>query len=52
MLTYARAAHVGDFARIGEVVGTILQIGPLATKIRTPIGEEVTIPNAVVVSQT
>ena len=52
MLTYARAAHVGDFARIGEVEGTILQIGPLATKMRTPIGEEVTIPNAVVVSQT
>ena len=52
MLTYARAAHVGDFARIGEVEGTILQIGPIATKMRTPIGEEVTIPNAVVVSQT
>jgi len=52
MLTYARAAHAGDFARIGEVEGTILQIGPLATKMRTPFGEEVTIPNAVVVSQT
>jgi len=52
MLTYARAAHVGDFARIGEVEGTILEIGPLATKVRTPFGEEVTIPNAVVVSQT
>jgi len=52
MLTYARAAHVGDFARIGEVEGTILQIGPLATKLRTAFGEEVTIPNAVVVSQT
>ena len=52
MLTYARAAHVGDFARIGDVEGTILQIGPIATKMRTPIGEEVTIPNAVVVSQT
>jgi len=52
MLTYARAAHVGDFARIGDVEGTIMQIGPLATKMRTAIGEEVTIPNAVVVSQT
>ena len=52
MLTYARAAHVGDFARIGDVEGTIMQIGPLATKMRTPFGEEVTIPNAVVVSQT
>jgi small-conductance mechanosensitive channel len=52
MLTYSRAAHVGDFARIGDVVGTILEIGPLATKMRTAFGEEVTIPNAVVVSQT
>jgi small-conductance mechanosensitive channel len=52
MLTFARAVRVGDFARIGDVEGTVLQIGALATKIRTPIGEEITIPNAVVVSQT
>jgi len=30
----------------------VLQIGALATKVRTPYGEEITIPNAVVVSQT
>jgi small-conductance mechanosensitive channel len=52
MLTFARAVHVGDFARIGDAEGTILQVGALATKLRTPLGEEVTIPNAVVVSQT
>lgn len=52
MLTFSRAVHVGDFARVGEVTGTVLQIGALATKIRTPYGEEITIPNAVVVSQT
>jgi small-conductance mechanosensitive channel len=52
MLTFSRAVHVGDFARIGDVTGTVLQIGALATKVRTPYGEEITIPNAVVVSQT
>jgi len=52
MLTFSRAVHVGDFARIGEVTGTVVQIGALATKLRTPYGEEITIPNAVVVSQT
>jgi small-conductance mechanosensitive channel len=52
MLTFARAVHVGDYARIGDVEGTILQIGALATKLRTPYGEEITIPNAVVVTQT
>jgi small-conductance mechanosensitive channel len=52
MLTFSRAVHVGDFARIGDVTGTVLQLGALATKVRTPYGEEITIPNAVVVSQT
>jgi len=52
MLTFSRAMHVGDFARIGDVVGTVVEVGGLATKIRTPYGEEVTIPNAVVVAQT
>jgi len=52
MLTFARAVRVGDFARVGEVEGTVTQIGALATKIRTARGEEVTIPNAVVVGQT
>jgi len=52
MLTFSRAVHVGDFARIGDVTGTVLQVGALATKVRTPYGEEITIPNAVVVSQT
>jgi small-conductance mechanosensitive channel len=51
-LVFSRAVHAGDYARIGDVEGTILQIGALATKVRTPYGEEVTIPNTVVVSQT
>jgi len=51
MLTFSRAIHVGDFARIGDVVGTVIELGSLATKVRTPYGEEITIPNAVVVSQ-
>jgi small-conductance mechanosensitive channel len=52
VLTFSRAVHVGDFARIGDVEGTVVQLGALAMKVRTPYGEEVTIPNAVVVSQT
>jgi small-conductance mechanosensitive channel len=51
MLTFSRAVHAGDFARIGEVEGTVVQISALATKVRTLSGEEVTIPNALVVSQ-
>jgi small-conductance mechanosensitive channel len=52
MLTFARAVRPGDFASVGAVEGTVLQIGALATKLRTPCGEEVTIPNTVVVNQT
>ena len=50
MVTYSRAVRVGDFVRIGEVEGTVTQLGTLSTKIKTPRNEEVTIPNALVVS--
>jgi small-conductance mechanosensitive channel len=52
MITYSRALRVGDFVRIGEVEGTVTQLGMLSTKIKTPRNEEVTIPNALVISQT
>jgi small-conductance mechanosensitive channel len=52
MLTYSRALRLGDFVKIGEVEGTVMHLGTLSTKLKTPKGEEVTIPNAVVVSQT
>ena len=51
-LTYSRALRKGDFVAVGEVAGTVTEVGTLSTKITTVIGEDVTIPNAVVVSQT
>jgi small-conductance mechanosensitive channel len=52
MITYSRAVRVGDFVRIGDVEGTVTHLGVLSTKVRSLWSEEVTIPNAVVVSQT
>ena len=52
MVTYSRALRVGDWVRIGDVEGTVIHLGILSTKIKTYRGEETTIPNAVVVSQT
>jgi small-conductance mechanosensitive channel len=52
MVTYSRAVRVGDFVRIGDVEGTVTHLGVLSTKVKTLRQEEVTIPNAVVVSQT
>jgi len=52
MVTYSRAVRLGDYVRIGETEGTVIHLGILSTKLRTFNGEEVTIPNAVVVTQT
>jgi small-conductance mechanosensitive channel len=49
-ITYSRALRVGDFVKVGDVEGTVTHLGTLATKIKTPRHEEITIPNAVVVS--
>jgi small-conductance mechanosensitive channel len=52
MVTYSRALRPGDYVRIGDVEGTVTHLGVLSTKLRTFRGEEATIPNAVVVTQT
>jgi small-conductance mechanosensitive channel len=49
-LTYSRAVQSGDYVRIGEVEGTVTNLGMLATKVKTPRREEVTIPNAIMVA--
>jgi small-conductance mechanosensitive channel len=52
MITYSRALHLGDYIRAGEVEGLVTSVGMLSTKVKTHRREEVTIPNAVLVSQT
>jgi small-conductance mechanosensitive channel len=52
MITYSRALRRGDFVRVGDVEGTVTDLGMLSTKIKTLKNEEVTIPNAVIVGQT
>ena len=49
-ITYSRALNVGDFVKIGEVEGTVEQLGFLSLKIKTERREAITIPNALVVS--
>ncbi|HET9362399.1 MAG TPA: mechanosensitive ion channel domain-containing protein [Vicinamibacterales bacterium] len=51
-VTYSRAMRVGDFVKIGDVEGTVTHLGLLSTKLKTLQLEEVTIPNALVASQT
>lgn len=52
MITYSRALRLGDYVRVGDVEGTVMHVGMLSTKVKTPRREEVTIPNAVLVSHT
>ena len=52
MITYSRSLRLKEFVRIGDSEGTVTHIGVLATRVRTVQNEEVTIPNAVVATQT
>ena len=49
-LTYSRSLRLGDFVKVGDIEGTVVHLGRLATKIKTARREEITIPNAVVVT--
>ena len=49
-MTYSRALKKGDFVKIGDVEGTVTHLGMLSTKLKTLRREELTIPNALVIS--
>jgi small-conductance mechanosensitive channel len=47
---YSRSVRPEDYVRIGEIEGEVISIGSLATKLRTPRREEITIPHSVLVA--
>jgi len=50
VLTYMRPFMVGDFIKIGDILGTIVEKTPFVTRIRTPKNEDITIPNSNIMS--
>jgi len=50
ILIYARALRPGEYVKIGESEGTVLEIGLFATHIETGSGERVVLPNSQVVA--
>lgn len=50
VLMYTRAFRAGEFVRIGESEGKLIELGLFATRLRSPTGVETTIPNAVVLA--
>jgi small-conductance mechanosensitive channel len=48
ILTYTRTLRPGEYVRVGEYEGTVVAMGMFTTSIRTGLGEELTIPNALI----
>lgn len=50
-LMYSRSLRVGEYVKIGDTEGTVVELGLFATRIHTGMGEEVSLPNTVIFSQ-
>jgi len=48
-VVYSRALKPGEWVQVNDVEGEVLEVGLLAGKIRSPEGQEITIPNSVLV---
>ena len=49
ILMYTRTMRVGEYVRIGDHEGTVVEAGLFVTRIRTGLGEELTVSNSIVV---
>jgi small-conductance mechanosensitive channel len=50
VMMFTRTLHVGDYVRINEHEGTVIAVGTFTTRIRTGLGEELSLPNSLVMS--
>lgn len=50
VLTYSRAFRIGDRVRVGDTFGDVVEKSFLVTRIRTPKNEDISVPNATVLS--
>lgn len=50
-LMYARSLRVGEYVKVGDTEGTVVSVGVLSTKIETGLGEEVSLPSALLFGQ-
>jgi len=48
ILMYTRTFRPGEYVRVAEHEGTIVEMGMFTTRVRTGLGEELTLPNALV----
>jgi small-conductance mechanosensitive channel len=45
---YTRTYRPGEYVRLGEHEGTVVEMGMFTTRLRTGLGEELTLPNSLV----
>jgi small-conductance mechanosensitive channel len=50
MLVYTYALQVGEYVRIQEFEGTVTELGIFVTRLRTGLGEEIALPNTLVLT--
>lgn len=50
MLVYTRALLVGEYVRIQDSEGTVTHLGLFVTRLRTGMGEEISLPNSLVLA--
>jgi small-conductance mechanosensitive channel len=50
ILMYSRTLRVGEYVRVADHEGTVSEMGTFTTRIRTGMGEEVTMPNAMLLN--
>lgn len=50
MLVYTRALLVGEYVRIQDSQGTVTHLGLFVTRLRTGMGEEISVPNSLVLA--
>lgn len=48
-VTYSKSVRAEDYVKVGDVEGEVVDVGFLATKLKTPWHEEITIPHSVLV---
>jgi small-conductance mechanosensitive channel len=52
ILTYGRVFRKGEYVRVADSEGTVTEMGMFATRIRTGLGEELTIANSKILEST
>ena len=50
ILMYTRTYRPGEYVRIGDHEGTVVEMGMFTSRVRTGLGEELTLPNSLVLS--